>query len=409
MILNLEYHRSAVRYMAARSAAATPLASRLGGALAGNLAPLRLVTRPDPKPTGERWARVRPLLSGICGSDLGLLTGRSSAYLSPMVSMPFVPGHEVVGELLDDVDDLRKGTKVVLDPVLSCEIRDLPPCIWCANGRESRCDHITAGRVSAGLQTGFCADTGGGWSRMLLAHARQLHAVPDDLAPQRAVLVEPLACAIHSVRRVPVPPGSSVLIVGAGTVGLLTLLALREFSQAGPVYVVAKHAHQRDRARELGATEIFDTGRAVRALRRATGGSLHNPDRGAEFLLGGVDVAFECTGGSSGLDMSLRLVRAGGTVLLSGMPSGPVDLTPVWYRELNLVGSYASDGGGPEPGRQKGRGSDFADAIALAGEAPLDGYVDAIYPLSQWREAIGHAVAAGRLGTVKVAFDPTRE
>ena len=91
------------------------------------------------------------------------------------------------------------------------------------------------------------------------------------------------------------------------------------------------------------------------------------------------------------------MVRAGGTVLLSGMPNTGVDLTPVWFRELALVGAYAS------------AGSDFPDAVMLAGQAPLRGYVDGIYPLSRWREAIGHASAAGRLGTVKVAFDPTRD
>jgi threonine dehydrogenase-like Zn-dependent dehydrogenase len=135
-------------------------------------------------------------------------------------------------------------------------------------------------------------------------------------------------------------------------------------------------------------------------LRRATGGSLQTPERGAEYLLGGVDLAIECTGGS-GLDSALRLVRAGGTVVLSGIPSA-VDLTPLWYRELTLIGAYASDSGGHQR-------SDFDDALSLAGHAPLDGYVDATYPLSGWREAIGHALAAGRLGSVKVAFDPTRD
>jgi threonine dehydrogenase-like Zn-dependent dehydrogenase len=331
-----------------------------------------------------------------------------------MVSTPFVPGHEVVAETLDAYPSLPKGTRVVVDPVLSCATRTVPPCRWCASGRSNRCDHVTTGRVSAGLQTGFCTDTGGGWGRVMLANASQLHAVPDALDNERAVLVEPLACAIHSVRRVPVPAGASVVVVGAGTVGLLTLLALREFTAAGPVYLVAKHAHQRERARELGATEVYEPGRAIRALRRAAGGVLEHPVMGPEFLLGGVDIAFECTGTGSGLDMALRTVRAGGTVLLSGMPSGDVDLTPVWFRELQLVGSYASASSSasspasPAADEAAGRSGDFAEAISLAGQAPLTGYVDAVYPLSRWREAIGHAAAAGRLGTVKVAFDPTR-
>jgi threonine dehydrogenase-like Zn-dependent dehydrogenase len=396
VILTLEYHRSPVRYLTGRSATATSFGGRAAGVLAANLAPLRLLNRPEPSRPGEDWTRVRPLLSGICGSDLGLLTGRNSPYLSALVSMPFTPGHEVVGVTLDDLDGLPRGSRVVLDPVLGCLPRDVATCPSCATDAHSRCDHVTAGRVSAGLQTGFCGGTGGGWSRMLVAHRSQLHPVPDTLDTEQAVLVEPLACAIHSVRRVPIPQGASVLVVGAGTVGLFTVLALREYTQAGPIYVIAKHGHQREHARELGATEVLSTDRAARSLRRATGGFLARPERGEEFLLGGADMAFECTGGS-GLSTALRLVRAGGTVLLSGMPNAGVDLTPVWFRELNLVGAYASGG------------RDFPDALALAQDAPLKGYVDAVYPLSRWRDAIGHASAAGRLGTVKVAFDPTRD
>jgi threonine dehydrogenase-like Zn-dependent dehydrogenase len=398
MILALEYHRSPSRFIAARGLTATKVGGRMSGMIAGNLSPLRLINRQAPELPGEGWTRVTPRLSGICGSDLGLLTGRSSPYLSPMTSMPFVPGHEVVGETQDDLPGMPKGTRVVMDPVLSCAARGTPECRWCTAGQQSRCDHITTGRISAGLQTGSCADTGGGWSRQFVAHASQLHAVPDDLPDDRAVLTEPLACAVHSVRRVNIPSGSTAVIIGAGTVGLLTLLALRQLTNVGAVYVVAKHGHQQEKAKALGATAVIDPRKAVRALRRVTAARMHTPEIGGDFLLGGVDVAFECTGGSGGLDTSLRLIRAGGTVVVSGMPSGGVDLTPLWYRELELVGAYCSGADG----------ADFADAIRLAGTAPLDGYVGTTYPLARWREALNHAADAGRLGTVKVAFDPAR-
>jgi threonine dehydrogenase-like Zn-dependent dehydrogenase len=398
MILALEYHRSPGRFLAARKLSATRAGGRMGGTIAGNVSPLRLVNRQAPELPGPGWTRVTPKLSGICGSDLGLLTGRSSPYLSPMTSMPFVPGHEIVGETQDDLPDMPKGTRVVIDPVLSCAARGTTECRWCATGHQSRCDHITTGRISAGLQTGSCADTGGGWSRQFVAHAGQLHKVPDTLPDERAVLAEPLACAVHSVRRVHVEPGSTAVIIGAGTVGLLTLLALRELTDVGPVYVVAKHGHQREKARALGATAIIEPRKAVRALRRVTSARMHSPELGADFLLGGVDIAFECTGGAGGLDTALRLVRAGGTVVVSGMPSGNVDLTPLWFRELQLVGAYCSGADG----------ADFADALRLAGSAPLDGYVGTTYPLARWREALTHAADAGRLGTVKVAFDLAR-
>src|ERR671914_389030 len=101
VILALELFRSVPRYVAARA-----VGSRQPGLLAGPLAPLRLVHREDPEPRGEGWGRVRPRLAGICGSDLATVSGRSSFYFSPLVSMPFVPGHEGVGGLADDVEDL---------------------------------------------------------------------------------------------------------------------------------------------------------------------------------------------------------------------------------------------------------------------------------------------------------------
>ncbi|HEX2297794.1 MAG TPA: zinc-binding dehydrogenase, partial [Pseudonocardiaceae bacterium] len=316
---------------------------------------------------------------------------------------------------LDELPGLPRGSRVVIDPVLGCAARGVSACTACVAGHTSRCDHVTTGRLAAGLQTGFCADTGGGWSRRLAAHASQLHRVPDRVPDEIAVLIEPLACAVHAVRRVPIPPGASVLVVGAGTVGLLTLLALRGLTAAGEVHVIAKHRHQADRAVELGATSIVGTDRTVRALRRSTGALLLVPELGADYLLGGIDLAFECTGGTSGLDTALRSVRAGGTVVASGMPAGGVDLTPLWYRELNLVGAYASatlaasavggeqldDSLSPERG-------DFPEAIALAQSAPLDGYVDTKYPLQRWREALEHACSAGRTGSIKIVFAPGR-
>ena len=404
MILALEYQRSPTRYLAARAVTSTGPGSRLSGMIAGNVAPLRLVNRPAPDLPGPGWTRVAPRLSGICGSDLGLLSGQSSPYLSPMTSMPFVPGHEIVGETLDELPGVPKGTRVVLDPVLSCDPRGVAQCRWCQSGQQSRCDHVTTGVLSAGLQTGFCADTGGGWSRQLVAHASRLHPVPDTLPDERAVLVEPLACAIHSVRRVDIPAGSLVVVVGAGTVGLLTVLALHQLNPSVRVHVVAKHRHQQERAVALGATAVHPPGRATRGLRRVTTARMQVPERGSQFLLGGVDIAFECTGGAGGLDSALRLVRSGGTVVASGMPSGSVDLTPLWYRELSLVGAYASDSGGPDGAR-----ADFTEAVELAAAAPLDDWVEPAYPLGRWREALGHAADAGRLGSVKIVFDPRRD
>ena len=170
----------------------------------------------------------------------------------------------------------------------------------------------------------------------------------------------------------------------------------------GRVAVVAKHQRQRELARELGATEVVDPREAVTALRRSTRAYRLNPERGGAYLLGGVDVALDCVGTKSSLDLALRTTRAGGRVVLAGMPAAGADLAPVWFRELEVTGAYTSGteltDGGPR--------STFDLAIDLAGEAPLHDMVGGEYPLARWREALDHAFAAGRLGTSKVAFNP---
>jgi threonine dehydrogenase-like Zn-dependent dehydrogenase len=393
----LELYRSAPRYLAARA-----VGDRVPGLVSGPLAPIRFVNKKDPEVPGLGWGRVRPLLSGICGSDLATIGGKSSFYFSPLVSMPFVPGHEVVGELLDDVDDLPAGARVVLQPVLSCLPRGLDPCPNCAAGLVGRCDRVTTGHVSAGLQTGYCADTGGGWSRMFVAHRSQLHPVPDELPDRKAVLVEPLSCAIHTAMRANVEPNANVLVIGAGAIGSLTLLALKELTPLGRVTVVAKHGSQREWARAFGAHDVVEPKEATNSVRRSSHAMKLRPERGAPFLLGGADVAIDCVGSRSSLDLALRTVRAGGRVVVSGIPVSGADLTPLWFRELELVGAYT---GGIERVNGQARHSfDLATELALAN--PIEGVVGATYPLRRWREAIDHALGAGRLGTLRVAFDP---
>ena len=400
-ITGVQLYRSVPRYVAARTlSAALPKPLRgLSGALtstaATSAAPLRLYDGAPPVRPASGWVRVRPRLSGICGSDLATVTGRSSFYFGSLISTPFTPGHEVVGELLDpavtDAGELPVGTRVVIAPVLGCDARSLPRCGACAAGLRSRCDRITSGHLAPGLQTGYCADTGGGWSEQFVAHTSQLFAVPDAVPDERAVLAEPLACAVHAVRRAAIAPGERVLVVGAGAIGLLTLLALRAYTEAGEIIVAAKYPKQKAAALAYGASSVIAPD-LVSGVRRATRALRLDPEHGSPYLLGGVDVTLECSGG--GLDAALRVTRAGGRVVLSGLPTSAPDLTALWFRELSLVGAYAADP------------VDLADALDLAAISPqLDSLVGGRYPLERWREAIDHALSAGRLGTGRVVFE----
>lgn len=379
--------RSLGRFAAAR------VAGSLAPGLGAKVGPLSLTDVDEPDLPGPDWHRVRPILSGICGSDVAALDGRSSRYFEPLVSFPFVPGHEILG-LVGAGDGVRR---VVVEPVLGCAARGVePPCRGCAQGRSDKCERLAFGRLEPGLQTGYCADTGGGWSAGLVAHDSQLHPVPDAMSDEAAVMVEPAACAIHGVLSAAPLAGGTVLVLGAGTLGLCAVAALRRFATPGTIIAVAKHPEQRRLATELGADVVVGPAESRRAVRRATG-ALHIGDS----LSGGADVVIDCVGSQASLAEDLAVVRPGGLVVLLGMPSVvTVDLTPLWQRQVTLRGSYTYGSERIEGGRHT-----FDLAFELVADARLERLVSASYALDRYREAIDHAANAGRRGAVKVVFD----
>jgi threonine dehydrogenase-like Zn-dependent dehydrogenase len=367
--------------------AAANVAGRFAPGRGAKVGPLRLAGDVD-EPSVERpgWVRVRPRLAGICGSDLATIDGRSSRYFEPIVSFPFVPGHEIVGELDD-------GTRVVVQPTLTCEARGIEPmCDACQSGQTNRCEQTTFGHVSPGLQTGFCEDTGGGWGLALMAHESQLHRVPDDLSDEAAVLVEPAACAVHAAAVTPDTVGVTA-IIGAGTLGLLTLAALRARGHDGMILATAKHGEQRTWAKELGATRVVEPAALERAVRSTTR-SLQFGDQ----LSGGAAVVVDCVGSADSLAQALRVVAPGGTIVMVGMPGvTTVDLTSLWHREVTLTGAYAYTA------------DDFEPAFDLVRTARLERLLSATYPLDRFTDAIEHAANAGARGAVKIAFDLRNE
>ena len=382
----LLYERSLPRIATSRVAGALSpgLGSRFGA--------LRLVEADEPELPEPDWRRVRPLLSGICGSDLSTVDGHASPWFEPIVSFPFVPGHEIVGVTDDD-------RRVVVEPVLGCVARGIdPPCSHCAAGDTGRCERVAFGHLAPGLQTGYCADTGGGWGGTLVAHPSQLHDVPDAMSDEAAVMVEPAACAVHGALAAGDVSGAVVAVLGAGTLGLCTLAALRRLALPGTVIIGAKYPEQRSLARELGAAVVVEPAEVRRAVRRTTR-SLVIGDR----LTGGADVVVDCVGTAASLAEALAVVRPRGRVVLLGMPGQvSVDLTPLWQREVQLAGAYAY-GAEEALGRRT-----FDVAMELVHDAGLERLVSARYPLDRYVDAIEHAAAAGRRGAVKVVFDQRR-
>ena len=379
-MLGLEYSPSPVRHTAAR-------VSRRAGTSALRL---REDLRPPRLPAPE-WHSVRPRLSGICGSDQALVTGEASPYLGALTSGPFVPGHEVVGEV---VSGPLRGQRVVVEPALGCEARGVrPPCPECLEGLHALCRNVTVGSVSAGLQIGFCRDTCGGWSEGLTAHSSQLHAVPDALPDEDAVLVEPLACALHAAQRAAPQPGEVIAVIGAGTMGLLAVAALREIAPEATVVALAKHAGQEHEARRLGADHTARSGRLHLEGARLTGARRLVGHLGRELLLGGFDAVLDCVGSGASLESAITAVRPRGRVVLVGMPgSVSADLALMWQREVEILGAY-------------GYARDFPAALDLAGRIRPGRLVARGWHLRDYREALADAPRAARSGRVKTVFD----
>ena len=399
----LVYRKSVPRYLLMRLGA-----KRIKNLETSRLSPLQLEEIPDPKPPTPEWVRVRPLLSGICGSDLGTLSSDNSPYFSPITSPPFVMGHEILGVVAEENSGFRLGERVVVEPALGCPARGIePPCPCCASGRHALCLNVAKGDVSPGIQTGFCRDTGGGWSRgTFVAHPSQLHRVPDDVPDEAAVAIEPLACAVHAALEAAPGPDDTTLVIGAGNIGLFTVAALRRLTNAGRIIVVAKHDRQRAEALRLGADEVVHPKETYAALPKMLGTEAYRPELGKPVVMGGADKVFECVGAPGTMEDAVRLVRPGGRVALVGMPGArsTLDLTALWYKEASLEGTYAY---GAEE-YQGERTTSFELALRIAPKISLESMVGPRFRLEEYREAIAAARASGREGHVKVVFDHRR-
>ncbi len=312
------------------------------------LAMLRYREVGEPALPGPQWVRVRTRYGGICGSDLHTIQLQDSPLLSAFTSFPFTLGHENTGTIAEvgaQVTGYRIGDRIVVEGLLPCAARGIAePCEFCRRGEYSRCRNFAEGALAPGLALGNCRDTGGSWSPCFVAHQSQLFPVPANVSDESALLVDAFASALHAVLQHPPEDGDTVLVLGAGVVGLCTVLALRALGSRARIIVVARHRFQGELAKKAGAGEVIDPrqGDYEQALAQATGGRLYRPILGKRALVGGADTTYECTGSASAIADSLRLTRSGGTVMLVGLAAIPrgVDWTPIWLNELTVRGSF---------------------------------------------------------------------
>jgi threonine dehydrogenase-like Zn-dependent dehydrogenase len=408
----LQYRRSLTRYAILKL-----LGKRLPGICNSRVSPVALRDIPEPALPTPQWARVAPKLAGICGSDVATLCAKGSPYLAPITSMPFVLGHEVVGVVTEtgaEVERVKVGDRVVLHPALGCKVRGIePPCAACREGKDALCRNVTKGDISAGIQTGYCRDTGGAFSESFVAHQSQLHQVPDDLEDAAAVLVEPFACALHGVLRARPDKDDTVLVVGCGAIGLLTIAALRASGCEASIVAAAKHEHQKTHARNLGATELIRAGGATQERyglwAEALRAEVVEPELGKPTVIGGADVTFDCVASSQSIDDSIRFTRSGGTLVLVGMPAIPrgIDWTPLWYKELTLHAAYAYGRESSDDHRRET--FDMAFDLMRTWAQKLIPLTGMPFALTRYREAFACALKTGQSAAVKTLFAINQE
>ena len=329
-------------------------------------------------------------------------------------------GHLSADAVGADGSPLAAGTRVVLQPVLGCAARGIDPlCPACAAGHVGNCGHLAFGHIRPGLQTGFCADTGGGWSTTgLVAHSSQLFAVPDGLSDADAVTTEPVACAVHAVLGAGIRDGDVVAVLGAGTLGLTVTAALAHLAATGrcpaprALLVGARYAHQQRLAREFGATEALPSEQLARAVRRHSHSlSFGGAPGETATLSGGADVVIDCVGSAESIEPvaghgPTPRHRGPGRHARQGddRPGPAVAPRGAPGRRLRLRDRVGARGAGGV--RWRCPRSELAfEVVAAQSTGRL---VSATYPLTRFEEAVAHAGAAGRRGAVKIAFDITK-
>jgi len=399
----IRFHYNPLRYIATRL-----VAKHRPGAATGVLGCTRLDDVEPPELPGREWVRVRTTMSGICGSDLSAVTAHDSFTLEPFASFPFTFGHENVGVITEagsEAGDWSVGDRVVVNPVLACEQRGLEACPACRRGETGLCRRTVEGRLGVGPMAGYNPVVGGGWAGSFVAHRSQLHAA-GDMDDRLAVLTDPFSSALRPVLLHPPGPDDVVLVIGAGTIGLLTVRALRLIGFEGTIAATARYDVQRRMVRAAGADVLLRGGDdALEWAAGLPGARLFEPSMAPDFVEGGPALVYDTVGSERTLGQALALAREGGRIIVvGGAAKVAVDWTRVWYRQLTIAGVIAY-GNAPFRGRTR---EIYEIALELMREGGLNDLelVTHEFGLEDYRDALDTALDKRRHGSIKVVFRP---
>jgi len=360
----------------------------------------------------DDWLVLRTRACGLCGSDYKqvFLNGHFDNPMTSLVSFPQVLGHEVIGvveRVGPAVRGRRPGERVVLNPWLSCAPRGLPLCAACLRGDLAQCRSFHRGVLARGIHHGNSASAPGGFADFVAAHESQCIPVPDAIPGGVAVLADPFAVSLHAILRHPPPPDSWALVYGCGTLGLLAIAILRVLHPETRVAAVARFPHQARLAERFGAARVL-AHRPERALIEAiaslAGADVHEPWRGLPMLQDGAGVIYDTVSSPRTLEVGVRAVRSRGSVVALGVePPAPFEWTPLYFKEVSLVGSNAF-GVEEVDGRRQHAIAWYLEWVAQ-GRLDVAAIVTHRYALESWRDAFLACWDQGASGAIKVLFE----
>ena len=297
----------------------------------------------DPSPD-ERHLVVRVRACGICGTDLHIADGEFAP-----TSYPIIPGHEFSGEVVEVGKRVREslevGARVAIDPSLFCG-----ECEPCRRGRGNLC-----------ANWGAIGDTvDGAFAEYVSVPSANVYEIPESMSFPDAALVEPLSCAVHGVHRLGSVLGNSILVVGAGTMGLL-LMQLLLRAGASSITVVDRVAARLDVARKLGATAVSGSLDGLSSER--------------------FDVVVDATGVASAMEKAFALVSRGGRAMVFGVAPSDASIAVSPFRiyndEITIVGSMAVLHSFGDALHLLAKGAVRTSEL-LARPRPLDSYAEAL-------------------------------
>jgi threonine dehydrogenase-like Zn-dependent dehydrogenase len=398
-----------VKALVFRHNLAREAASAIGGrvdrrAYVSRFAPVRIEDVDDLPLPAPDWVRVETTFSGLCGSDVKqiLLNGSRDNPLTALVSFPHVLGHEVVGRRCDT------GQRVVLNPWLSCLPRGIdPPCEACQAGRYPWCRNFRYGNLPVSIHLGNCAAAYGAHAERFCAHPSQLFAIPDGVSDESAVLADPVSVSLRSVLLAPPSSdGRPVLVYGSGTLAFAVIALLRHLYPATEVWAATRPGARASLAARLGAHATLSSApdELVAQVAGRVGATPLEPWSKRDWLQDGPGVVYDTIGSTETVETSLRLLKTGGTLVISGVePPKRFEWTPLYFKELHVIGSNGF--GIEEVGGVAKHSMEHYFDFVLAG-MDLTPVITHRFPLERWDEAVLALKDSRRTGAVKVLLEP---